>query len=53
VSDATLKEVREFFDTLARPMALKDFRAEWQNGGLTDQDKAELRAGIGNGSLTY
>lgn len=53
MSEATLKQVREFFDTPARPMALADFRKEWQNGGLTEQDKAEIRAGIGDGTLNY
>lgn len=30
---------------------LAQFRAEWAE--LTDQDKLDLRTGIGNGSLTY
>lgn len=53
MSEATLKAVREFFHTDARPMALADFRKEWTQGGLTEQDKAQIRAGIGDGTLTY
>jgi hypothetical protein len=30
---------------------LADFKREW--AGLTETDKAQLRAGVGNGSLTY
>lgn len=48
MSEATLKEVREFFG-----MSLQDFRKEWTQGGLTADDKAAIRAGIGDGTLTY
>lgn len=53
MSEATLKMVREFFHTDARPMALADFRKEWTQGGLTEDDKREIREGIGNGTLNY
>lgn len=46
MADATLKEIREYFG-----MSMADFRAEWVP--LPDKDKAELKAGIGNGSLSY
>lgn len=32
-------------------MKLSDFRAQWAE--LTDTDKAQLKEGIGSGSLTY
>lgn len=47
MADATLKQIREFFDVPQRPMKLSDFRDEWQNGGLTDEDKAEIKALVG------
>jgi hypothetical protein len=43
-----LKAVRDFFG-----MKLADMKNEWTNGGLTDQDKAEILAGLTDGSLTY
>lgn len=46
MADATLKEVREYFG-----MTTPEFRAEWVP--LPDSDKAELKAGIGNGTLSY
>lgn len=45
---ATLKDVREFFG-----MTVGQFRDEWTKQGLTDDDKHAIRAGIGNGSMTY
>jgi hypothetical protein len=50
--DATIKQVSEFFKT-GDPSrdALKAFSAEWK--ALSDQDKADLKAGIGNGTFTY
>jgi hypothetical protein len=44
--DATLQQIMEFFG-----MPPRVFRTEWAD--LTDTDKAQLREGIGNGSLTY
>lgn len=43
---ATIAEVCKFF---GGPLA--KIRAEWNN--LTDQDKEQLRGGIGDGTLTY
>lgn len=43
-----LKAVRDFFG-----LKLADMKAEWTNGGLTDQDKAEILAGLTDGTLTY
>ena len=48
MSEATLKGVREFFG-----MTVGQFRDEWTKQGLTDQDKREIREGIGNGTMTY
>lgn len=45
--EATLKDVSAFFEF----PSLGAFRAEWSK--LSDEDKRELREGIGNGSLTY
>jgi len=43
---AGMAEICKFFG-----MKLPQFRAEWSK--LSDQDKADLKKGIGNGSLTY
>ena len=48
MSEATLKDVREFFG-----MTVGQFRDEWTKQRLTDQDKQEIREGIGNGTMTY
>jgi len=45
---ASLIQVRNFFN-----MTTRQFKAEWTDGGLTDADKAQIRAGIGNGTMTY
>lgn len=47
MADATLKQVKDFFgeENTAK------FAAEWRQ--LSEQDKADLRAGIGNGTFTY
>jgi len=50
---AGVKEIKEFFGTLERPMGLTEMKAEWVHGGLTEQDRAEIAGGIGDGSLTY
>lgn len=44
--DANIKEVMEFF-----AMSSAQFSKEWKT--LSIDDKAQLKAGIGNGSLTY
>jgi hypothetical protein len=45
---ATLKDVREFFG-----MTVGQFRDEWTKQGLTDVDKAQIRQGLANGTMTY
>jgi hypothetical protein len=47
MTDATMVQVKDFFGY----KKLSDFRADWNN--LTEQDKTELKKGIGNGTLTY
>lgn len=44
---ATLIEVRKFFDF----EDMKQFRQEWT--ALTEDDRAQIREGLGNGSYTY
>jgi len=44
----TLNDVRNFFG-----MNLSQFKAEWTAGGLTDQDKKQIKGGIENGTFTY
>lgn len=43
---ATMGEVMKWFG-----MRPAEFRKEWAE--LTDQDKTDLKTGIGNGTLTY
>lgn len=43
-----LKLIREYFG-----MNLADMKKEWTNGGLSADEKAQLVAGIENGSMTY
>jgi hypothetical protein len=50
---ATLKEVREFFNTEGHPMSLTDMKNEWTNGGLTKDEKLSIQEGIADGSFTY
>jgi hypothetical protein len=47
--DATLKQVADFFRKAGE--TLKEFSNEWTK--LTSDDKAQLKAGIGDGTLTY
>ena len=44
--EATMVEVMRFFG-----MQIATFRKEWEK--LTDQDKAQLKRGIGDGTLNY
>lgn len=44
--EATLVEIRNYFGLTA-----KELMAQWKL--LTDQDKEDLKVGIGSGSLTY
>lgn len=46
---ATLKEVTDFFRSTYA--TLKEFSEDWKR--LTDQDKLDLKTGIGNGTFTY
>ncbi len=45
---ATLKDVREFFG-----MTVGQFRDEWTKQGLTETDKAQIRQGLADGTMTY
>jgi hypothetical protein len=47
MADATLAQVREYFGY----PNLSAFSADWKT--MSNEDRAALRAGIGNGSLTY
>lgn len=44
---ASPKEIKEFFGYAK----LTDFSTDWK--GLDDVSKAQIRVGIGNGTLTY
>lgn len=44
---ATVKEVKDFFGE----KSISKFTTEWK--ALTEQDRADLKNGIGNGTLTY
>ena len=44
---ATVKEVKDFFGE----KSIAKFTAEWK--ALTDQDRIDLKNGIGNGTFTY
>lgn len=46
---ATLKQISDFFKIPG--YTLKEFKKDWES--LTDQDKTDLKEGIGNGTLTY
>ena len=50
-NDVTLKDIMAYFSTESRPMGPKEMTREWK--GLTDQDKKDIKDGLGNGSLTY
>lgn len=43
---ATLNQLRQFFG-----MTAAEFSAEWRH--LSDQDKTDLKTGVGNGTFTY
>lgn len=50
--EATMTEVFKYFsEDKTNDYRLAQFRKEW--GELTEQDKADLKWGIGDGSLTY
>jgi hypothetical protein len=48
-AEATLKQVTEYFRREGE--TLKGFTEEWKQ--LTDTDKAQIKQGLGNGSLSY
>lgn len=48
---ATLKEIREYFNTPARPMATTDMKKEWVP--LSAAEKLQFQKGLADGSLTY
>lgn len=51
MADATVKTVREFFDSTARPMTLGDMKREWIPMAKVDKD--QILKGLSDGSLTY
>jgi hypothetical protein len=61
MAQATVKQVKEYFDTTERPMKLAEMRIEWVAADLpighpqklTDEDKTQIMDGIGDGSFTY
>lgn len=46
MAEATLTEMRTYFG-----MTTKEFATEWRQ--LSDKDKADLKKGIGDGTLNY
>lgn len=50
MADATIKEVMEFFGR-KEGQGLKEFTQEWM--AMSDEDKAQIKAGIGDGTLNY
>jgi len=52
MADATATEVMRFFDfTEDGKQNVAKFRKEWAE--LSDEDKAAIKTGIGNGTLSY
>lgn len=52
MADATMLDVFNYMsDNKSNGYKLATFKNDWSN--LTDQDKADLKAGIGDGTLTY
>jgi hypothetical protein len=47
---ATIKDVADFFGKLPG-QTLKGFSDEWK--ALSDEDKSQIKEGIGNGTLNY
>lgn len=47
MSEATLKDIKDFFGY----SSLSAFSADWKQ--MPEQDREQIRTGIGNGSLTY
>lgn len=45
---ASVKDVKDFFE-----MTVVEMKNEWTQGGMTDQDKMQIRQGIGDGTLNY
>lgn len=52
MADANLAEVYNYFaDTYKGRGGMKQFREDWNE--LTDNDKADLKKGIGDGTFNY
>lgn len=52
MADATMVQVFEYLsDNKTSDYKLTQFRADWAE--LSDKDKADLKRGIGDGTLTY
>ena len=51
MADVTLKDIMAYFGTDTRPMGPKEMTREWKS--LTDKDKAQIKNGLADGSLTY
>lgn len=49
--DVTLKDIMAFFATDTRPMGPKEMTKEWKD--LSLKDKADIKNGLTNGTLTY
>lgn len=57
VTEMTLLEIKTFFETSDKTGkgrkfdSLKDFRAQWEQ--LSESDKAQLKAGLSDGTFNY
>jgi hypothetical protein len=49
MATATLKVIADYFKLPGE--TLKDFRDQWER--LSDKDKADLKNGLGDGTLNY
>jgi hypothetical protein len=49
MADASLKQIADFFRKDGE--TLSQFAEQWK--ALSDKDKTDIKAGIGDGSLTY
>lgn len=52
MADANMSDIFKYFsDNKTNSYTMSDFRADWAK--LTDQDKADLKQGLSDGSLNY
>jgi hypothetical protein len=51
MADNILSKMRDFFNAESRPMTSADFAKEYKL--LSTEDKAQLKQGIEDGTLTY